>query len=177
MAQALLIIDEQNDFMPGGALAVPGGDEVVYPSNALAREPRFPLVIATRDWHPPDHYSFTQQGGPWPPHCVHDSPGAQLHDRLDLDHVDVILDKGIEPDASGYSAFERPELPDLLAARDIDAVTIVGLATDYCIVYTALSALDEGLAVTVETSGIRGIDPGDSERALAQLRARGATIR
>jgi nicotinamidase/pyrazinamidase len=177
MAQALLIVDEQNDFMPGGALAVPHGDEVVAPSNALARDERFSLVIATRDWHPPDHYSFVAQGGPWPPHCVHDSHGAQLSEELDLDHVDVILDKGIEPDASGYSAFERPELHDLLAAREIDAVTIVGLATDYCIVHTAQGALDEGLEVTVETAGIRAIDERDAERALAQLQAGGATIR
>jgi nicotinamidase/pyrazinamidase len=177
MAQALLIIDEQNDFLPGGALAVAHGDEVIGPSNALAREDRFTLVIATRDWHPRDHLSFVEHGGPWPPHCVHDTLGAQLSERLDLDHVDVILDKGIEPEASGYSAFERPELCDLLAARGIDAVTIVGLATDYCIVHTAASALDQGLAVTVETAGIRGIDEHDSERALAQLRARGATIR
>ena len=177
MAQALMIVDEQNDFMPGGALAVPCGDEVVEPSNALAREAQFSLVIATRDWHPPDHFSFVERGGPWPPHCVHDSAGAQLSEWLDLDHVDVILDKGIEPNASGYSAFERPELHDLLAARGIDAVTIVGLATDYCIVYTAQGALDAGLAVTVETAGIRGIDAAGSERALAQLRAGGATIR
>jgi nicotinamidase/pyrazinamidase len=177
MAQALMIVDEQNDFMPGGALAVPRGDEVVDPSNALAREARFSLVIATRDWHPADHFSFVEQGGPWPPHCVHDSAGAQLSEWLDLDHVDVILDKGIEPDASGYSAFERPELHDLLAAREIDAVTIVGLATDYCIVYTAQGALDAGLAVTIETAGIRGIDASGSERALAHLRAGGATIR
>jgi nicotinamidase/pyrazinamidase len=177
MAQALLIVDEQNDFMPGGALAVPHGDEVVQPSNALAREGRFPLVIATRDWHPIDHFSFIEQGGPWPPHCVHDTLGAQLSVDLDLDHVDVILDKGIEPQASGYSAFERPELHDLMVARSIDALTIVGLATDYCIVYTARAALDEGLAVTVETAGIRGIDERDSERALAELRDRGVTVR
>ena len=177
MPRALMIVDEQNDFMAGGALAVPHGDEVVEPSNALARQKRFSLVIATRDWHPPDHFSFVAQGGPWPPHCVHDTPGAQLNERLDLDHVDVILDKGIEPDASGYSAFERPELHDLLAAREIDAVTIVGLATDYCIVYTARGALHEGLEVTVETAGIRGIDDRDSERALAELRAGGARIR
>jgi nicotinamidase/pyrazinamidase len=177
MTQALLIVDEQNDFMPDGALGVPHGDEVVQPSNALAREERFALVIATRDWHPPDHFSFVAEGGPWPPHCVHDTPGAQLAQELDLDHVDVILDKGIEPDASGYSAFERPELRDLLQSRGIDAVTIVGLATDYCIVHTAQGALDQGLSVTVETAGIRGIDAGDSERALAELRARGVTIR
>jgi nicotinamidase/pyrazinamidase len=177
MARALLIVDLQNDFLPGGALAVPRGDEVIEPANALARDPRFAIVVATRDWHPDDHLSFAEQGGPWPPHCVHDTPGAQLADRLDLDHVDVILDKGIEPEAPGYSAFERPELIDLLVARGVDTVTIVGLATDFCIAHTAQGAMDAGLAVTVETAGIRGIDAAGSECALDDLRAAGATIR
>jgi nicotinamidase/pyrazinamidase len=176
MAQALLIVDVQNDFLAGGALAVPDGDDVIEVANALAREDRFAVVIATRDWHPPDHLSFAAQGGPWPAHCVQHSVGAQPADALDLDHVDVILDTGIEPEASGYSAFERPELIDLLTARDVDAVTIVGLATDFCVVYTAQGALDAGLAVTVRTDGIRGIDAAASERALAGLRAGGATI-
>jgi len=177
MAQALFIVDLQNDFLPGGALAVPAGDEVIAPINELAADERFALTIATRDWHPAGHSSFLEQGGPWPPHCVHDTFGAQLNDRLNLDRIDVIIDKGIEPDASGYSAFERPELPDLLAARGIDTVTIVGLATDFCVVHTAQGALHAGLTVTVERAGIRGIDADRSERALADLRADGATIR
>jgi nicotinamidase/pyrazinamidase len=176
MAQALLIVDLQNDFLPGGALAVAHGDEVIETANALARDDRFAVVIATRDWHPPEHLSFVAQGGPWPPHCVQHSRGAQLADDLDLDHVDVILDTGIEPEASGYSAFERPELIDLLAARGVDAVTVVGLATDFCVRHTAQGALDAGLAVTVQTDGIRGIDAAGSERALADLQAGGATI-
>jgi nicotinamidase/pyrazinamidase len=177
MAQALLIVDLQNDFLPGGALAVPAGDEVIAPINALAADDRFMLTIATRDWHPADHSSFVAQGGPWPPHCVQDTFGAQLDERLDLDRVDAILDKGIEPTASGYSAFERPELTELFRSREIDAVTVVGLATDFCVVQTAQGALDAGLAVTVDRAGIRGIDAESSERALAQLAAGGATIR
>jgi nicotinamidase/pyrazinamidase len=177
MAQALLIMDVQNDFLPGGALAVPAGDDVVAPINALATTERFALAIATRDWHPADHSSFVQQGGPWPAHCVHDTLGAQLNEGLDLDRVDVILDKGIEPAASGYSAFERPELTELLQSRGIDAVTVVGLATDFCVVQTAQAALDAGLAVTVDRAAIRGIDAEGSERALADLLAGGATIR
>src|ERR1700722_10419311 len=150
MAQALLIVDVQNDFLPGGTLEVPAGDEVIAPINQLAADDRFALTIATRDWHPADHSSFVAQGGPWPAHCVHDTFGAQLNDRLDLGWVDVILDKGIEPSASGYSAFERPELTELLRSRGIDAVTVVGLATDVCVVNTARGALDAGFAVTVE---------------------------
>jgi nicotinamidase/pyrazinamidase len=177
MAQALLIVDVQNDFLPAGALVVPAGEEVIGPINMLAADKRFALRIATRDWHPADHSSFAQQGGPWPPHCVQDTFGAQLDQRLDLDRVDVILDKGIEPEASGYSAFERPELTDLLALRGIDTVTVVGLATDFCVVHTAQGALDARLAVTVDRAAIRGIDADGSERALADLAAGGATIR
>jgi nicotinamidase/pyrazinamidase len=176
MSQALLIVDAQNDFLPGGALAVPAGDEVITPINELATDDRFALTIATRDWHPPDHSSFVPQGGPWPAHCVHDTFGAQLNERLDLARVDVIIDKGIEPWASGYSAFERPELTELLGSRGIDAVTVVGLATDFCIVQTAHGALDVGLAVTVARDAIRGIDAERSERALADMAAAGATI-
>jgi nicotinamidase/pyrazinamidase len=177
MARALFIVDVQNDFLPGGALAVPAGDEVIAPINALAADVAFALTIATRDWHPAEHTSFVAQGGPWPAHCVQDTFGAQLDERLDLDRVDVILDKGIEPSASGYSAFERPELTDLLRSRGIDAATVVGLATDFCVVQTAQGALDAGLAVTVHRDAIRGIDADGSERALADLAAGGATIR
>jgi nicotinamidase/pyrazinamidase len=176
MPQALLIVDLQNDFLPGGALAVPGGDEVVAPINELAADDRFALRIATRDWHPADHSSFVAQGGPWPTHCVHDTFGAQLDDRLDLERVDVIVDTGTEADAAGYSAFERPELAELLSYRGIDAVTVVGLATDFCVAHTAEGALQAGLEVTIERAAIRGIDQGGSERALTALATHGAEI-
>ncbi len=94
MAEALLIIDVQNDFLPGGALAVTGGDEVIAPINALAADPRFAVVIATRDWHPPDHSSFAEQGGPWPAHCVQGTPGAEITDRLDRSAIDAVIDTG-----------------------------------------------------------------------------------
>ena len=134
------------------------------------------MRIATRDWHPPDHSSFVQQGGPWPTHCVHDTFGAQLDDRLDLERVDVIVDTGTEADAAGYSAFERPELAELLSYRGIDAVTVVGLATDFCVAQTAEGALQAGLEVTIERAAIRGIDQEGSERALAALATHGAEI-
>src|SRR3712207_4906891 len=145
MARALVIVDFQNDFTPGGALAVPEGDRIADRIDALARSGDFDLVVATRDWHPPDHGSFAEQGGPWPPHCVQGTPGAELHPALDRSLVDVVVDKGQDPGTEGYSGFEATELGTLLRERGIDAVTVVGLATDYCVKNTALDALREGL--------------------------------
>lgn len=179
MAEALIIVDFQRDFTPpDGALAVPGGDEIAPRLNALARDPRYAAVIATRDWHPPDHGSFTEQGGGWPPHCVQDSAGAQLHPALDRDQIDAVIDKGQERHTDGYSAFESDELVQLLREQTVTAVTVVGLATDYCVLNTARDALREGLMVTVDTSATRAVDiqPGDGERALEELRSLGAQI-
>ena len=107
MAKALIIVDYQNDFNPpDGALAVPGGDAIADRLNELAADDRYEVVIATRDWHPPDHESFAEQGGPWPVHCVQGTPGAELHPGLDQSQVDAIVDKGQARDTEGYSAFE-----------------------------------------------------------------------
>ncbi len=178
MPEALIIVDFQNDFTPGGALAVRDGDSIAGRVNELAADPRFELVVATRDWHPADHGSFEERGGPWPVHCVQDSEGAQLHPSLARERVDVIVDKGTDPDTEGYSGFEGTTLGELLRERGIDSVTVVGLATDYCVKNTALDALREGLAVTVDSGGVRGVDvnEGDSERALDDLRAAGAKV-
>ncbi len=178
MPEALLIVDFQNDFTPGGALAVTHGDEIAERVNELAGSGRFELVVATRDWHPPDHGSFAAQGGPWPMHCVQDSPGAELHSALDRAPVDVIIDKGQNPGTEGYSGFDETDLASLLRERGIDAVTVVGLATDYCVKNTVLDALRQGFEVTVDSSAVRGVDvePGDSERALEELRAAGAIV-
>jgi nicotinamidase/pyrazinamidase len=178
VASALLIIDFQNDFTEGGALAVPDGDAIAGRVNELIDSGEFDLVVATRDWHPPDHGSFVEQGGPWPPHCVQNSHGAELHPSLDRAKVDVVVDAGYEPQLEGYSGFEETELADVLRKHGIDEVTVVGLATDYCVRHTAADALQEGFRVTVDRDGIRGIDvaPGDSERALDELRAAGATV-
>jgi nicotinamidase/pyrazinamidase len=176
MPEALLIIDVQNDFLSGGALAVPGGDEVIDPINALAADPRFAAVIATRDWHPPDHASFADQGGPWPAHCVQGSPGAELTDRLNRDAIDAVIDTGTTPDADGYSGFENPELRELLRLEQVSAVTIVGLATDVCVRHTAADALRETLRVTILTDAIRGIDSDDSAEALRELSEDGALV-
>ena len=178
MPQALVIVDYQNDFNPGGALAVPGGDEVAGRINELAASGDYDLVVATRDWHPPDHGSFAERGGPWPVHCVAGTPGAQLHPALDETYVDVVVDKGTDSQTEGYSGFEGTRLADLLHERGIDRVTVVGLATDYCVKNTALDALREGFGVTVDSTAVRGVDvqEGDSERALEELRAAGAAI-
>ena len=179
MAEALIIVDFQRDFTPpDGALAVPHGDEIASRLNELAADPRFAAVIATRDWHPPDHGSFVAQGGPWPPHCVRDSAGAQLHPALDAGAIDAIIDKGQNRDSDGYSAFESAELTHLLREQGITAVTVVGLATDYCVLNTARDALKEGLLVSVDSSAVRAVDlePGDGERALDELRSLGALV-
>ena len=179
MADALIIVDYQNDFArPDGALSVPAGEEVAGHINALAHSGDYELVLATRDWHPPDHGSFTEQGGIWPVHCVQGSDGAELHPALDTAPIDAIVDKGQDPGTEGYSAFDATALAETLRARGVDAVTVVGLATDYCVKNTALDALREGFAVRVDPAGIRGVDVqhGDSERALEELAAAGATV-
>ncbi len=174
--RALIVVDVQNDFCPGGALAVPDGDAVVETVNRMAAEARF--VVATRDWHPPDHGSFVAQGGPWPVHCVRDTPGAELHPGIDADRIDVILDKGQVSDREGYSGFEGTELERLLRERDVDAVDVAGLALDYCVKATALDARRAGFAVTVHRGATRAVEvsPGDGERAVAELLAAGVEV-
>jgi nicotinamidase/pyrazinamidase len=178
VARALLIIDFQNDFTAGGALAVPDGDAIADRVNELIASGGFDLVVATRDWHPADHGSFEAQGGPWPPHCVQGTHGAELHPALDREAIDAVVDAGYRPDLEGYSGFEETDLAAILREHDVDEVTVVGLATDYCVKETAADALREGLRVSVDRAGVRGIDvqPGDSERALDELRAAGAQV-
>jgi nicotinamidase/pyrazinamidase len=180
MSEALLVIDVQNDFTPGGALAVPDGDDVLPRINELIDSGRFDLVIATRDWHPPDHGSFATHDppGPWPVHCVQGTPGAELHPGLDRERIDRIVDKGQDPATEGYSGFDATGLEKVLRDEGVDAVTVVGLATDYCVRHTALDALREGFAVTVDSAAVRPVDvqPGDGERALEEVRAAGGTV-
>jgi nicotinamidase/pyrazinamidase len=176
MGEALLIIDFQNDFTPGGALEVECGDEIAGRINELAASGRYDLVIATRDWHPADHGSFAERGGPWPVHCVQDTPGAQLHPALNQSAIHKIIDTGTEPDLEGYSAFEGTELAQLLHDRGITKVTVVGLATDYCVKHSALDALREGFEVEIDTEAMRGVNvkPGDDERAIEEMVKAGA---
>ena len=153
--------------------------------NAIAD--RFDLVVATRDWHPPDHGSFAgvevdpgevgghRPAGIWPPHCVQGTPGAELHPSLDRAKVDVVVDKAQDPNTQGYSSFHGGNLADVLRERGVDRVFVAGLATDYCVKNTVLDARREGFDVTVVEDAIRGIDvePGDSHRALEEMRRAG----
>jgi nicotinamidase/pyrazinamidase len=178
MPEALVVVDFQNDFTPGGALGVPGGDAIADRVNELAASGRFDLVVATRDWHPRGHGSFTERGGIWPVHCVQGTAGAELYPGLDRTLVDVIVDKGQDPGTEGYSGFEATELESLLRERGIDRITVVGLATDYCVKNTVLDARRLGFDVTVDEDAIRAVnvEPGDGERAIEEMRATGATV-
>ncbi len=174
--EALIVVDVQNDFCPGGALAVPDGDQILDAVNRLANE--MPLVVATRDWHPPDHGSFAERGGTWPVHCVRDTPGAQLHPDLEAS-IDAIIDKGQARERDGYSGFEDTALERLLRDRGVETVHIVGLALDYCVKATALDAREAGFGVVVHRDAIRAVnvESGDDERAVEELRAAGVEVR
>jgi nicotinamidase/pyrazinamidase len=173
---ALIVVDVQNDFCPGGALAVPDGDKVVEPINELLSQASF--AVATRDWHPPDHGSFVDRGGPWPVHCVAGTFGAQLRDDLDTGSIEAVIDKGQATDREGYSAFEDTGLEQALRARGVDTVHVAGLALDYCVKATALDARRMGFDVVVRRDATRAVDatPGDGERAVAELRKAGVRI-
>jgi nicotinamidase/pyrazinamidase len=176
VAKALLIIDFQNDFTAGGALAVPGGDEIAEPVKRLAD--RFDLIVATRDWHPPDHASFETEGGPWPVHCVQGTPGAEFHPALRELQPDAVVDVGRGRTDEGYSGFEKSDLAGILRERSVDEVYVCGLATDYCVRASAIDACREGFDVTVVEDAVRGVEvaEGDSERAIGDMRRAGAEI-
>jgi nicotinamidase/pyrazinamidase len=176
MADALLIIDFQNDFTPGGALAVRGGDEIAEPILRLA--PNYDVVAATRDWHPPDHASFESEGGPWPPHCVQGTPGAELHPSIEDLEIDFVVDVGRERDDQGYSGFEKSELAERLRGQGVERVAVCGLATDYCVRATAIDACNEGFEVIVVEDAIRPVEleRGDGERAIELMIGAGAKL-
>jgi nicotinamidase/pyrazinamidase len=176
MADALLIVDPQVDFCPGGTLAVPGGDTIFPAVNRASRN--LPLAVASRDWHPVDHCSFQTQGGPWPAHCVAGTPGAELHPAVDASRIEHVFSKGMDPATEAYSAFDGTGLADWLRERRVCRLYVAGLATDYCVRASALDALRDGFQVVVleDAVGAVNVDPGDGERALAELRAAGAEI-
>ena len=197
--RALILVDIQNDFMPGGALPVPDGTAVIEVANALAKE--FDLVVATQDWHPPDHESFASRHpgrAPgevvdlhgleqvlWPDHCVQGTYGAEFVDALDTSVIVAVFRKGTDPQVDSYSGFfdngrrKATGLADWLRTHSVDSVTIAGVATDYCVKWTALDAVREGFAVTVVADGCRGVEvtQGDSKRAFGEMRDAGVCVR
>jgi nicotinamidase/pyrazinamidase len=196
--KALIIVDIQNDFLPGGALAVPGGDEIVPVANKLQR--RFDLVLATQDWHPPDHGSFAanhpgKKPGDrimldsieqilWPVHCVQNTRGAEFAPSFDTKRIAHVFHKGIDPKIDSYSTFfdnahrRSTGLADYLQGRGIKNIYLLGLALDYCVKYSALDARQLGLNAHVILDGCRGIDlqPRDLDRAVDEMKRGGVTI-
>ena len=194
--KALLLIDIQNDFVPGGRLAVPGGDAILHLVNAL--QARFDLVVATQDWHPAGHQSFASShlgrapleqidlhGLPqtlWPDHCVQDTPGAALHPDLSTGHVEAIFRKGMAPDIDSYSAFfdnghrKATGLTAYLRGRGVTDVFLAGLAGDYCVYFSALDAQAEGFITHVITDATRSIDDAGFRAALAAMQTKGVHL-
>jgi len=196
--KALILVDIQNDFLPGGALAVTRGDEVVAVANRLM--PAYELVVATQDWHPADHLSFASQhpghkvgdviefdGLPqilWPDHCVQGTAGAEFAPRLNRELISHVLRKGTDRTIDSYSGFfdnarrKATGLDEYLRAHSVDEVHIMGLATDYCVKFTTLDAVDLGFRTALVVEGVRGVElkPGDCQRAIEEMRATGALI-
>jgi len=174
---ALVVVDVQNDFCPGGALAVRDGDKVVPVLNRYIEKFRKAdaPILYTRDWHPPDHRSFKEQGGPWPPHCVRHTQGAKFHPDLSKPRPDEIVSKADKRDEA-YSFFQGTELAGKLRQRGIRRLLVGGLATDYCVKETVLDGLAYGFEVYHLDDASRGVNvkPDDSERALQEMVARGA---
>lgn len=171
---ALLVVDVQRDFCPGGALAVPQGDRIVPAINRLLGLTHW-VTVATRDWHPPDHCSFTAQGGIWPAHCVAHTDGAAFHPELQVSRIRHLVSKAVTKGSEAYSGFQGTDLARLLRSSNLRRVFVCGLATDYCVKATALDARHAGLDVVVIEDAIRGVEvhPGDCAAALAEMRAAG----
>lgn len=178
---ALVLVDIQNDFCPGGALAVEEGDQIVDVVNRLM--PRFPLVISTQDWHPANHISFKAQGGPWPPHCVQGTRGAELHPALNTQTIEHYLRKASSPSKDDYSEFEGKDeqgrsLDQVLRSHDVKRIFVAGLATDYCVLATVSDGLKLGFDVFAVTDAMRAVnvEPEDGAKALRQMSAAGAHL-
>lgn len=177
---ALVIVDVQNDFLPDGALGIPHGNEVIPVLNSVigrfvAR--RLPIV-ATRDWHPVNHCSFRDRGGPWPPHCVANTPGAAFAAGLHLPTDATVVSKAGSPDKDAYSGFDGTELEALLRAHGAKRLFVAGLATDYCVLSTVRDALARRFQVFVLEDAIRAVNvrPGDGDKAIMEMKQKGARL-
>jgi len=178
---ALILVDIQNDFCPGGALAVDEGDQIVPTVNRLI--PEFPLVISTLDWHPANHISFEKQGGPWPPHCVQGTYGAELHRDLRTDTIAHAFRKASSPEKDDYSEFAGRDisgrsLDEVLKGLGVKRVYVVGLATDYCVLETVLDGIKNGYEVYAVTDAMRAVNvnPEDGENALHKMATKGVHL-
>lgn len=175
---ALIIVDVQNDFLPGGSLPVPAGDEVIpnlnrYIAAFLFRE--LP-IFATRDWHPPDHCSFHQQGGPWPAHCIAGTQGAAFPANLEIPCDTHIISKATSREKDAYSGFSETELDAMLKSAGISGVFIGGLATDHCVLSTVRDALNQGYDIFVLKDAVRGLDADATSAALEEMAHLGAKL-
>jgi len=178
---ALILVDIQNDFCPGGSLAVPSGDQIVDVVNGLA--PAFQFVAATKDWHPSNHISFKENGGVWPPHCVQGTRGADLHPDLKQSNIELIARKGFSVDKDTFEGLDAispagATLDEVLRRAGVESIYVAGLATDYCVKATVLDALKKGYEVFAITDAMRAVDvePGDGQRALAEMKKGGAQL-
>jgi nicotinamidase/pyrazinamidase len=178
---ALILVDIQNDFCPGGALAVNEGDQIVPAVNRLIQE--FPLVISTQDWHPENHISFKEQGGPWPPHCVQGTRGAELHSDLKTETIAHYFRKASSPDKDDYSEFAGKDdrgrsLDEVLRSHGVKKLYVVGLATDYCVLETVIDGLRLGYEVYAVTDAMRAVNVNraDGEAALQKMADSGAHL-
>ena len=175
---ALIIVDVQRDFCKGGALPVPGGEKIVPVLNKYIKKfsEAGALIVATRDWHPPNHLSFKNYGGAWPPHCIQGTPGADFHPDLKLPKDTKVVSKATLHDKEAYSGFDGTDLERELKNAGIRRVFVGGLATDYCVKSTVLDALRLGFETVLLFDAIKGVDvnPGDSERAIREMLDRGA---
>jgi len=175
---ALVVVDVQNDFLPGGALPVPRGDDVVPPLNAVMAvfEERTLPIIASRDWHPANHCSFRDRGGPWPPHCIAGTRGASFAPELRLPATADVISKAVTPDSDAYSAFAGTDLDGRLRRAGVTRLFVGGLATDYCVLNTVLDARRAGYHVVLLLDAVRSVDvhPGDGDTAIAEMRQAGA---
>lgn len=177
---ALLVVDVQDDFLPGGALGITGGDAILAPVDRLLeawRRHGLPVYLS-RDWHPPGHCSFAAQGGPWPDHCVAGTAGAHFARQLRTDPRDTVISKATQRDRDAYSALDGTPLAGMLRSRGVTRLFVAGLATDYCVRATGLDARAAGLDVVVLSDSVCAVDlrPGDGARALEELVAAGCTL-
>lgn len=177
---ALVVVDVQNDFLPGGALTVQDGEQVIAPLNQcidLFLTKGLP-IIATRDWHPVNHCSFREQGGPWPPHCIANTLGAQFAADLRLPPDVTVISKAAGPDKDAYSGFEDTELEAVLRSHGVRRVFVGGLATDYCVLNTVKDALENRYQVYVLSDAVRAVNihPGDGDKAIQEMTAKGAVM-